>query len=104
MMEPRKQNIHLRIDCYTVSLTILADEEPIYRQAAEMINRVYAKYLKGLPNKAPQELWIYTALEIAVNFNRDARGKDLKPVLDKVQEINNQLAQFLADDKQENNN
>ncbi len=91
-----KQAIILVIDCYRIPLTVRREEEPIYRKAAQMLNEVYQKYAKRMPNKSPQELWILVALEIAVTLHKDARSKDLQPVMNKIEEINAALSEVLT--------
>ncbi len=94
----QKQAINLVIDCYRIPLMIERDQEPIYRRAAVMLNETYAKYVKLFPRKAPQELWVYVALEVAVNLQSDTREKDLRPVMDKVRELSAELARVLENE------
>ena len=82
-----KQNISLLLDVHRVSLAVERDKEPVYREAAKRVNEVYAKYSKAFPNLPVEQLWVYTALELAVNFQSDVRDKNLQPVLEKVREI-----------------
>ncbi len=91
----QKQAISLIIDCYRIPLMIEREQEPIYRKAAQMLNDAYAKYVRLFPRKAPQEIWVYVALEIAVNLQSDVREKDFRPVMDKVRELSAELARVL---------
>ena len=68
-MDNRKQHITLQLDAHHISLNVLADKEALYRNAAEQI-------------------WVYVALEMAVNLQADAHAHRLQPVEEKIQELN----------------
>ena len=61
-----KQHINLHLDAHTVGLDVPREQEPNYRKAAELLNRRYQYYLKLRPNASAEQLWMYTALEVAV--------------------------------------
>ena len=75
-----KQHINLQLDAHTVGLDVPREQEPNYRKAAELLNRRYQYYLKLRPNASAEQLWMYTALEVAVALQSDAREKSLEPV------------------------
>jgi hypothetical protein len=87
-LSPDKQHINLHLDAHTVGLDVQRDQEPNYRKAAELLNRRYRYYLKLRPNASAEQLWMYTALEVAVALQSDAREKSLEPVEKQVNEIN----------------
>lgn len=64
------------------------DQEPNYRAAAELLNKRYQYYLKLRPNASAEQLWMYTALEVAVALQSDVREKSLVPVEKELKEIN----------------
>lgn len=82
-----KQRITLKLDCHEVCLTVDRDKEEIYRKAAVTINETYKRYKTHYPQLSIEKLWVYTALEVAVNLHDDIRDKDLKPVLNKLSEL-----------------
>ncbi len=86
-----KQNITLRIDCHEVRLTVDRDKEEVYRKAAVTLNETYRKYADAFPQLSLEKLWVYTALEVAVNLHSDIREKDLKPLLKKLEELNKKI-------------
>ena len=67
------------------------EQEPNYRKAAELLNRRYQYYLKLRPNASAEQLWMYTALEVAVALQSDAREKSLVPVEKELKELNQQI-------------
>ena len=85
-MNPDKQHINLRLDAHVVD--VLRDQEPNYRAAAELLNKRYQYYLKLRPNASAEQLWMYTALEVAVALQSDVREKSLVPVEKELKEIN----------------
>lgn len=87
-MEPRKQHITLQLDAHHISLNVQADKEPLYRKAAEQINERYRYYRRLLPNQSAEQIWVYVALEVAVNLQADAHAHRLQPIEEKVKEIN----------------
>lgn len=88
MLNPDKQHINLRLDAHSVGLDVPRDQEPNYRAAAELLNKRYQYYLKLRPNASAEQLWVYTALEVAVALQSDVREKSLVPVEKELKEIN----------------
>lgn len=94
-MEQRKQHITLQLDAHHISLNVQADKEHLYRKAAEMINERYKHYQKMAPNKSAEQLWVYVALDMAVNLQADAHAHRLQPVDEKIQELNKIILQYI---------
>jgi len=88
MLNSDKQHINLHLDAHTVGLDVPRDQEPNYRYAADLLNRRYQYYLKLRPNASAEQLWMYTALEIAVALQSDAREKSLVPVEKELKNLN----------------
>jgi len=83
-----KQHINLHLDAHSVGLDVPREQEPNYRKAAELLNRRFQYYLKLLPNASAEQLWMYTALEVAVALQSDAREKSLVPIEKELKELN----------------
>ena len=83
-----KQHINLHLDAHTVGLDVPREQEPNYRKAAELLNRRYQYYLKIRPNASAEQLWMYTALEVAVALQADAREKSIAPLEKEIKELN----------------
>ena len=83
-----KQHINLHLDAHTVGLDVPREQEPNFRKAAQLLNSRYQYYLKLRPNASAEQLWMYTALEVAVALQSDAREKSLEPVEKQVTELN----------------
>lgn len=87
-MSVDKQHITLKLDAHSVGLDVPREAEQNYREAAALLNRRYQYYLKLLPNASAEQLWMYTALEVAVSLESDAREKSLVPVEKQLKELN----------------
>ena len=83
-----KQHINLHLDAHTVGLDVPREQEPNFRKAAQLLNSRYQYYLKLRPNASAEQLWMYTALEVAVALQSDAREKSLEPVEKQITELN----------------
>lgn len=94
-MEQRKQHITLQLDAHHISLNVQADKEHLYRKAADMINERYRHYQKLAPNKSAEQLWVYVALDMAVNLQADAHAHRLQPIDEKVQELSKIILQHI---------
>ncbi len=94
-METDRQHINLHLDAHTVGLDVPRDQEPNYRKAAELLNSRYQYYLKLRPNASAEQLWMYTALEVAVALQSDAREKSLVPVEKEIKALNEQILKSL---------
>ena len=87
-MATDRQHINLHLDAHTVGLDVQREQEPNYRKAAELLNRRYQYYLKLRPNASAEQLWMYTALEVAVALQSDAREKSIAPIEKELKELN----------------
>ena len=96
MLNSDKQHINLRLDAHMVGLDVPRDQEPNYRAAAELLNKRYQYYLKLRPNASAEQLWMYTALEVAVALQSDAREKSLVPVEKELKELNELIKEKLS--------
>jgi hypothetical protein len=74
---------------------VYADKEPLYRDAAEQLNERYRHYRRLLPNKSAEQVWVYVALEMAVNLQADAHAHRIQPVDEKIQELNQLIINIL---------
>ena len=95
-MDSDKQHINLHLDAHSVGLDVPRDQEPNFRKAAQLLNQRYQYYLKLRPNASAEQLWMYTALEVAVALQSDAREKSLVPVEKELIELNQLILEKLS--------
>ena len=72
MTEDRKQHITLQLDAHHISLNVPASKEAVYRAAGETLNKRYRYYQHKMPTRSAEQVWVYVALEMAVNLNANA--------------------------------
>lgn len=98
-----KQHITLQLDAHRVALDVNRKDEEFYRQAATLLNQRYQQYLRMHPKASVEQLWMYVALDVAVNLCTDTREKSLQPVVEKLSEINSQLSELLRNTEKDVN-
>jgi hypothetical protein len=95
MTEPRKQHITLQLDAHHISINVLAHQEHLYRDAAKILNEKYRHYQRKMQTSSAEQLWVYVALDMAVNLCAESHAQRLQPVDEKVQELNKIILQQL---------
>lgn len=90
-----KLHITLTLDAHRVPLDIEPERESIYREAGAMLNHRYQFYQRRMPQASAEQLWVYVALESAVNLQSDARQKNLEPILKKMEDLNLEIEEKL---------
>lgn len=89
------QHITIQLDANRIPLEVPRDKESFYRDAATMLNARYKVYQRSMPKASVEQLWMYVALETAVNLHADARQKAIQPITDKINKINQLIQQTL---------
>ena len=95
MTEQRKQHITLQLDSHHISINVPAHQEHLYRDAAKILNEKYRHYLKKMQTSSAEQLWVYVALDMAVNLCAESHAQRLQPIDEKVQELNKIILQQL---------
>lgn len=95
MTEPRKQHITLQLDAHHISINVLALQEHLYRDAAKILNEKYRHYQRKMQTSSAEQLWVYVALDMAVNLCAESHAQRLQPIDEKVQELNKIILQQL---------
>ena len=95
MSELRKQHITLQLDSHHISINVLAHQEHLYRDAAKILNEKYRHYQRKMQTSSAEQLWVYVALDMAVNLCAESHAQRLQPIDEKVQELNKIILQQL---------
>jgi cell division protein ZapA (FtsZ GTPase activity inhibitor) len=95
MSELRKQHITLQLDSHHISINVLAHQEHLYRDAAKILNEKYRHYQKKMQTSSAEQLWVYVALDMAVNLCAETHAQRLQPIDEKLQELNKIILQQL---------
>ena len=83
-----KQHIALQLDAHSVQMEVDRPLEPVYRQAAVLLNERFQMYRRRMPKASAEQLWMYVALEMGASLKNDARKKSIEPVEKKINELN----------------
>jgi cell division protein ZapA (FtsZ GTPase activity inhibitor) len=95
MTEYRKQHITLQLDSHHISINVPAHQEHLYRDAAKILNEKYRHYQRKMQTSSAEQLWVYVALDMAVNLCAESHAQRLQPIDEKVQELNKIILQQL---------
>ena len=95
MTEQRKQHITLQLDSHHISINVPAHQEHLYRDAAKILNEKYRHYQRKMQTSSAEQLWVYVALDMAVNLCADEYANRLQPIDEKIQELNNIILQHI---------
>ena len=86
------QRITLHIGPISFALQIQREHEHLYREAQKLVNATYKQYSDTYPNRSVEELWVLTALRIALNYRQLIENADIDPVLVHLQELKEKIA------------
>lgn len=91
-----KVNINIQVGNFKLPLTVDRDDEPIYREAARMINeRLEAYQTKYRVANLTQEYMLsFSALDIATRLVRQQRTTDVGPVEEMIKSLTADLEDF----------
>lgn len=90
--------ITLQIGDHTMQFPVAWNEEKFYRDAAAHLNQRFQYYSSHMKNKSAEQIWVYVALEAAVNLQRENARYDIEPVMQHINTINQTIIDALADD------
>jgi hypothetical protein len=83
------------LDSHHISINVLANQEHLYRDAAKILNEKDRHYQKKMQTSSAEQLWVYVALDMAVNLCAESHAQRLQPIDEKVQELNKIILQQL---------
>ncbi|MBP5771482.1 MAG: cell division protein ZapA [Bacteroidaceae bacterium] len=83
--------ITLKLGGQTFSLDIKRNEELFYRDAEKLINKRYSYYANRYPGQSVTTYLLMTVLEIAVNLQKQEASGNLKPIMDTLNSLINEV-------------
>ena len=98
MAEVKKEKQHINIHIYDldISIKVDAEQEPLYREAASLINdRVNAYFGVWKGRKADKEILYYAMIDIALKYINESKRNDTKPILNVLEELNKEIEESL---------
>ena len=91
-----KVNIKIQVGEFKHPLNVAPDDEPIYREAARLINeRMTAYRTKFRDANLPEEFLLsFAALDIATHYIRQQRQTSVAPVEEAIRTLTTELEDF----------
>lgn len=87
-------NINLTIAGHHLHFTDIPSElEQPYRRAGKQLGERFEYYQKQMPRESLDKVWLYVALEAAVNYHSDKRDKAIAPILQRIADLNHRIEQ-----------
>lgn len=95
-MDKGKVNINLKVGILHHPLTVSPEDEPIYREAARLIDERYVAYSKKFTaaRLKSEELLSMAAIDIAFKYVKMRRDVDVEPVEKALQALTSDLEDF----------
>lgn len=95
-MDKVEVKINIQVGNFKLPLTVNQEDEPIYREAARMINeRLEAYQTKYRAANLTQEYMLsFSALDLATRLVRQQRTTDLGPVEEMINSLTTDLKNF----------
>jgi len=87
--------ITLQIGDHTMQFPVAWNEEKFYRDAAAHLNKRFQYYSSHMKNKSAEQIWVYVALEAAINLQRENARYDIEPVMGRIDAINKIITEAL---------
>ena len=91
-----QQRIRLHIGTIDFQLMVEREQEHLYREAQQLVNRVFDEYKRAYTNRSIEEIWALTALRVGLNYRQLVEHSDLDPVLEQITQINQQITEVLT--------
>lgn len=61
-----KIKMTIKLDAHIVGLEVKSSSKQSVREAEALLNRRYQDYREKYPNASSEQIWMYTALEMAI--------------------------------------
>ncbi|NDV45797.1 cell division protein ZapA [Paludibacter sp. 221] len=89
--------INVNIGGFRFPLNIARKDEEIYRNAEKKANKVLTDNQKKYHQRSAEEILSITAFQIAVALSKAEIAKDLAPVIEKLNELDEEVLKALSD-------
>lgn len=89
-------SIKLKFGTWTLPMSVKAEDEYVYRQAEKLIKDRYAFYTGNYRNQSTEMYLVMTILDIAVRCKRQELEADIKPIVDRLTPLLDELESVVA--------
>lgn len=95
-MANEKQNITLSIRNTQIHITVRRDQEPLYREAGQIINDRLNKYFKNYEGlKSDVEITYYALIDVALRYVAETKRNDMEPVKNILSQLSSEINEAL---------
>ena len=101
---PETINIKLQLGDHPMRFVVPWNEEVYYRNAADFLNKRFQNYSNKNKGKSAEQIWVYVALEAAMNLKRQEARYDLEPVVERMAKLNQSIIEALDQDASQTEN
>ena len=91
--------INVKIGGFRLPLNIPRKNEELYRKAEKLVNRILLEYQQKYNQRPQEEVLSIVAYQLAVALNKQEFTEDTSPIVDKIEELDKELAKVLSDIK-----
>lgn len=98
MAEEKKEYQHISLHIYDtqIHINVPADQEQLYREAADLINeRLNAYYGAYKGKKSEKEICYYALIDIALTCTKEAKRNDVEPLNDILKQLTSEIEEVL---------
>lgn len=95
-MSNEKQNITLSIRDMQIPMSIRREQEPLYREAGQIINNRLNKYFKDYEGlKSDVEIIYYALIDIALHYVAETKRNDIEPIKNILSQLSSEINEAL---------
>lgn len=95
-MSNEKQNITLSIRDMQIPMSIRREQEPLYREAGQIINNRLNKYFKDYKGlKSDVEIIYYALIDIALHYVAETKRNDIEPIKNILSQLSSEINEAL---------
>lgn len=94
--------IELLINNQIHKITVLREQEKLFRDGAKLINNCFNNYRQKFPNKDNELYSALVMLELAVQFLQNKNNNDTQPLADAMAQLTRETEETLGETTTEN--
>lgn len=94
--------IELLINNQIHKITVLREQEKLFRDGAKLINNCFNNYRQKFPNKDNELYSALVMLELAVQFLQNKNNNDTQPLADAMAQLTREIEETLGETTTEN--
>lgn len=97
-MDDNRMKIHLLVDNQRYPMTILREEEGLWREAAKQINDMLNTVRNGYRELTPSQHWAMVAILLSHKEIASRDRNDTQPIHDKLKELTDELDKYIKEE------